>query len=157
MASLGPVSSLAPGAGKMTFVAACAYAEKRGFSTLVRHEVNTTLDALDVLEQEASLGGSSRDVCFCGVNWRTATPGAILTVVLFSVSLARRLPRTFCGLVPLASRQVLMQIASNSRSFSLYAKLGFEVQGGALASLLERYSGRVCLSCVLPSDHNFVS
>ena len=30
----------------------------------------------------------------------------------------------------LAPRQVLMQIAANSRSFSLYAKLGFEVKYG---------------------------
>eukprot|EP00752_Nemacystus_decipiens_P016205 g14492.t1 len=35
VATLGPVSSLAPGAGKMTFVAACDRAEKLGFSTLV--------------------------------------------------------------------------------------------------------------------------
>ncbi|CBJ30768.1 conserved unknown protein [Ectocarpus siliculosus] len=57
VACLGPVSSIAPGAGKKSFVAACAYAEELGFSTLV-----------------------------------------------------------------------LMQIAANSRSFSLYAKLGFEGQ-----------------------------
>lgn len=36
LATLGPVSSLAPGAGRMTFVAACDHAEKLGFSTLVR-------------------------------------------------------------------------------------------------------------------------
>lgn len=36
VATLGPVSSIAPGAGKKTFVAACAHAEKLGFSTLVR-------------------------------------------------------------------------------------------------------------------------
>ncbi|CAM9636314.1 unnamed protein product [Ectocarpus fasciculatus] len=57
VACLGPVSSIAPGAGKKSFVAACAYAEELGFSTLV-----------------------------------------------------------------------LMQVAANSRSFSLYAKLGFETK-----------------------------
>ncbi|CAN0393828.1 unnamed protein product [Ectocarpus sp. 12 AP-2014] len=57
VACLGPVSSIAPGAGKKSFVAACAYAEELGFSTLV-----------------------------------------------------------------------LMQIAANSRSFSLYAKLGFKTK-----------------------------
>ena len=62
VATLGPVASLAPGAGSMTFVAACAHAEKLGFSTLVRCEGNTTLDALDVLAQEESLGGSRYDV-----------------------------------------------------------------------------------------------
>lgn len=36
LATLGPVSSIAPGAGGKTFVAACEYAEKLGFSTLVR-------------------------------------------------------------------------------------------------------------------------
>lgn len=36
VATLGPVSSLAPGAGRKTFVAACEHAEKLGFSTLVR-------------------------------------------------------------------------------------------------------------------------
>eukprot|EP00903_Cladosiphon_okamuranus_P008824 g8451.t1 len=69
VATLGPVSSLAPGAGKTTFVAACEHAERLGFSALV-----------------------------------------------------------------------LQQIAANSRSFSLYAKLGFETKhtcqyvGGFLAS-----------------------
>eukprot|EP00752_Nemacystus_decipiens_P011763 g10439.t1 len=68
VATLGPVSSVASGAGRKTFVAACDHAEKLGFSTLV-----------------------------------------------------------------------LQQIAANSRSFSLYAKLGFEVKhtcqyvGGFLA------------------------
>ncbi|CAM9520106.1 unnamed protein product [Ectocarpus sp. 4 AP-2014] len=57
VACLGPVTSIAPGAGKKSFVAACAYAEELGFSTLV-----------------------------------------------------------------------LMQVAANSRSFSLYAKLGFETK-----------------------------
>ncbi|CAN0123416.1 unnamed protein product [Scytosiphon promiscuus] len=57
VATLGPVSSLAPGAGRKTFKAACEYAEKLGFSTLV-----------------------------------------------------------------------LMQVAANSRSFSLYAKLGFKAK-----------------------------
>lgn len=63
--------------------------------------------------------------------------GAIFTFVLFSVCRACRFSPHVFYLVPLASRQVLMQIASNSRSFSLYAKLGFEVQGEAFASLLE--------------------
>ncbi|CAM9788128.1 unnamed protein product [Ectocarpus sp. 12 AP-2014] len=57
VATLGPVASLASGAGKKSFVAACAYAEELGFSTLI-----------------------------------------------------------------------LTQIAANSRSFSLYAKLGFETK-----------------------------
>ncbi|CAM9734947.1 unnamed protein product [Pylaiella littoralis] len=72
VATLGPVSSVAPGAGKMTFVAACAHAEKLGFSTLI-----------------------------------------------------------------------LMQVASNSRSFSLYAKLGFEVKHTCqyVGGFLERPNG----------------
>lgn len=57
VALLGPVASLAPGAGKKTVVAACAHVETLGFSTLI-----------------------------------------------------------------------LMQVASNSRAFSLYAKLGFEAK-----------------------------
>ncbi|CAM9419147.1 unnamed protein product, partial [Laminaria digitata] len=57
VAVLGPVAALAPGTGKKTFMAACAHAEKLGFSTLI-----------------------------------------------------------------------LMQVASNSRAFSLYAKLGFEAK-----------------------------
>lgn len=36
VATLGPVSSLVPGGGRKTFVAACEHAEKLGFSTLVR-------------------------------------------------------------------------------------------------------------------------
>ena len=36
VATLGPVSSIASGAGKKTFVAACDHAQKLGFSTLVR-------------------------------------------------------------------------------------------------------------------------
>lgn len=36
VASLGPVSSIVPGAGTKTFEAACAHAEGLGFSTLVR-------------------------------------------------------------------------------------------------------------------------
>lgn len=41
VASLGLVSSLTPGAGTMTVVAACSHAEKLGFSTLVRYEGGT--------------------------------------------------------------------------------------------------------------------
>ncbi|CAM9418945.1 unnamed protein product, partial [Hapterophycus canaliculatus] len=68
VATLGPVSSIAPGAGRKTFAAACAYAQKLGFSTLI-----------------------------------------------------------------------LMQIAANQRSFSLYTKLGFQAKhtcqyiGGSLS------------------------
>lgn len=36
LATLGPVSSIASGAGKKTFVAACDHAQELGFSTLVR-------------------------------------------------------------------------------------------------------------------------
>lgn len=36
VAGLGPISSLAPGAGKKTLVAACDHVEKLGFSTQVR-------------------------------------------------------------------------------------------------------------------------
>lgn len=36
VATLGPVASLASGGGRKTFAAACEYAEKLGFSTLVR-------------------------------------------------------------------------------------------------------------------------
>lgn len=36
VATLGPVASVAPGAGRKTVVAACEHAEKLGFSTLVR-------------------------------------------------------------------------------------------------------------------------
>ena len=36
LAALGPVSSLVPGAGKKTLVAACEHAEKLGFSTQVK-------------------------------------------------------------------------------------------------------------------------
>lgn len=39
VALLGPVAALAPGAGTKTFMAACAHAEKFGFSTLVRRDV----------------------------------------------------------------------------------------------------------------------
>lgn len=47
-----------------------------------------------------------------------------LTCVLF----LRSLPRLKCAHACLALRQILMQVASNSRAFSLYAKLGFEVR-----------------------------
>lgn len=58
---------------------------------------------------------------------------AILTFVFFPVSRAcTGFPRVSC-FVTLAPRQVLMQIAANSRSFSLYAKLGFEVKGGSFS------------------------
>lgn len=50
VATLGPVASLAPGAGKMTFMAACAHAEKLGFSTLVRASM---------------AGGGGCRTCFC--------------------------------------------------------------------------------------------
>ena len=65
MATLGPVSSTTPGAGKMTFKAACAHAEKLGFSTLVRVEGcvgNTILGALDV--RDRACGGGRRGGCF---------------------------------------------------------------------------------------------
>jgi len=45
-ATLGPVASLAPGAGKETFVAACHHAEKLGFSTLVRAHPATWREGL---------------------------------------------------------------------------------------------------------------
>lgn len=38
VAILGPVAALAPGTGKKTFMAACAHAEKLGFSTLVSQD-----------------------------------------------------------------------------------------------------------------------
>ena len=39
VAILGPVAALSPGTGKKTFMAACAHAEKLGFSTLVSEDV----------------------------------------------------------------------------------------------------------------------
>lgn len=39
VAIVGPVAALSPGAGKTTFMAACAHAEKLGFSTLVSEDM----------------------------------------------------------------------------------------------------------------------
>lgn len=129
VAAVGPVASSAPGAGRKVFSATCAYAEKLGLSTLVRGEefVWNKRPCAEAFAKTALVTA----ICYIVKVSRKLTHANFFTQQPF----VKILPVPLCissiccsvSLGVVSALQVLMQVASSTRSFSLYASLGFQV------------------------------